>query len=204
MSEATVALVEDGAVFGSRQLDMGNSGLEAGHTEPWDDGAMRPFWEAVASAGIPVYFTMINVDPEMYLDQHSTLMRWMERYPHSTAVITHGLPWRPFLQGNDHIEFPAEMWEVFRAPQCHLQLLFPIDIGGLWEYPWKETEPTVQECLEHVGAERLIWGTDMPMVARFCTYRQALDQYRVHCDFLSDDERAAVTGGTVARVMGIE
>ncbi len=28
MSEATVALVEDGAVFGSRQLDMGNSGKE--------------------------------------------------------------------------------------------------------------------------------------------------------------------------------
>ena len=43
----------------------------------------------------------------------------------------------------------------------------------------------------------------MPMVARFCTYKQALDQFRVHCDFLSDAERKDITGGTAARVMGI-
>ena len=49
-----------------------------------------------------------------------------------------------------------------------------------------------------------MWGTDMPMVARFCTYRQSMDQFRVHCDFLSDGERADILGGTVARVMGIE
>ena len=63
--------------------------------------------------------------------------------------------------------------------------------GAIWEYPWKETEPTIVECLEKVGAKRLIWGTDLPMVARFCTYRQLLDQYRVHCN-VSDRRR---TGG---------
>jgi predicted TIM-barrel fold metal-dependent hydrolase len=62
----------------------------------------------------------------------------------------------------------------------------------------------VKECVERVGASRLIWGTDMPMVARFCTYRQSMDQFRVHCDFLSDAERADILGGTVARVMGID
>ena len=183
-----------------------------GNTEPWDDGAMRPFWEAVAHTGMPVYFTLLGArvekrysfaERDAYLDEQRILMRWMERYPDATVVVTHGLPWRSFLEGDDHMEFPKDIWEPFRAPQCHLQLLFPIQLGGLWEYPWRETEPTVKECLEHVGADRLIWGTDMPMVARFCTYRQTIDQYRVHCEFLSDSEREAVLGGTVARVMGI-
>ena len=84
-----------------------------------------------------------------------------------------------------------------------MQLLFPIQIGGMWEYPWAEAEPTVGECVGKIGAERLAWGTDMPMVGRFCTYRQALDQYRSHCRFLSHDEREAILGGTAAKLIRI-
>jgi len=182
-----------------------------GHDEPWDDGAMRPFWQAVASMKLPVYFTLIGGRGrltyerswrESYLEEQGVLMRWMERYPDIPAVITHGLPWTAFLEG-DRISFPEEIWRVFESPQCHLQLLIPIQMGGRWEYPWKEVEPTVQECVQRIGADRLIWGTDMPMVGRFCTYRQALDQYRTHCDFLSDGERRDILGGTAARVMGL-
>ena len=127
----------------------------------------------------------------------------MERYPDSTVVMPHGLPWRTFME-NDRIRFPDAIWDVFKTPRCNMQLLFPIQIGGIWEYPWKEVEPTVKECVGQIGADRLIWGTDMPMVARFCTYRQTLDQYRVHCKFLADSEREAILGGTVARIMNIE
>ncbi len=186
-----------------------DSGLDV----PWDDGPMRPYWEAVASLKAPVYFTLgptsragerdTSAEQPAYLEQHRHLLRWMERYPDVPVVITHGLAWRTFLEGN-RIRFPEEIWDVFKAPQCHLQLLFQIQLGAIWEYPWKETEPTIQECLEKVGAERLIWGTDLPMVARFCTYRQLLDQYRVHCEFLTDAERSAILGGNVARVMGLD
>ena len=47
------------------------------------------------------------------------------------------------------------------------------------------------------------WGTDMPLSARYCTYKQALDQYRLHCDFLSGDQRADILGGTAARVFSV-
>jgi predicted TIM-barrel fold metal-dependent hydrolase len=73
----------------------------------------------------------------------------------------------------------------------------------MWEYPWREAVPTIKECVQRVGADRLIWGTDLPMVARFCTYRQTLDQYRAHCDFLSESELQDIIGGTAARVMGL-
>lgn len=184
---------------------------DSGPPEPWDDGAMRPYWEAVTALGLPLYFTVqapsgkrySSAERDAYMDQLAALIRWMDRYPDVTVVMTHGLPWRTFLEG-DRIRFPENIWDPFKNPKCHLQLLFPIQLGGLWEYPWTQAEPTVKECVERVGADRLIWGTDMPMVARFCTYRQTMDQYRLHCDFLSDDERASILGGTVARIHGIE
>ena len=182
-----------------------------GNTEPWDDGPMRPFWDAVAEMGVPVFFTMIGRghagsagrDPrEVYLAELRPLLRWTERYPGVTAVMTHGLPWRTFLNEN-RIEFPELIWEVFDAPQCNLEMIIPIALGGLWEYPWRDAEPVVQECVERIGANRLMWGSDWPIVGRFCTYRQSLDQFRVHCDFLSEDERRDMVGGTAARIMGL-
>ena len=184
---------------------------ESGHEAPWDDGALRPFWQFVAATGIPVFFTLIGGRGgktyqrswrEDYIEEQRILTRWMERYSGTTVVITHGLPWVAFLEENE-IKLPEDIWEVFEAPQCRLQLLIPIQMGGRWEYPWTEAEPTVRECVERVGADRLMWGTGMPMVARYCTYRQALDQFRVHCEFLSDDQRRDILGGTAARVMEI-
>jgi predicted TIM-barrel fold metal-dependent hydrolase len=191
---------------------MPRSYYEGGSAEPWDDGRMRPFWQALAALGLPVYFTFAGVhlgqgkldaEKETYLEQHRILTRWMDRYPGLTTVITHGLPWLSHVE-DDRIRLPEAVWDVFEAPQCNLHLLFPISLGGVWDYPWKQTESTVRECVDRIGADRLIWGTDMPMVARFCTYRQTLDQYRLHCDFLSDEERAAILGGTAARVAGVD
>ena len=105
---------------------------------------------------------------------------------------------------DDKIVFPEEIWEPFQSPNCYMQIVIVIQVGRRWEYPWKETESAIQECVERVGADRLIWGSDMPMVGRFCTYNQCLDQFRRHCDFLTDEQRADILGGTAARLMGIE
>ncbi len=182
-----------------------------GRRDSWHGDAMRPFWDAAESLRLPVYFTLIGGRgsalyerswQQTYLDEQRVLMQWMERYSEQTVVITHGLPWRAFMDGG-RIRLPEEVWQVFESPRCHMQLLIPIQMGGMWEYPWKESEPAIQECVRRIGADRLIWGTDMPMVARFCTYRQAMDQFRTHCGFLTDDERRDILGGTAARVMGL-
>ena len=76
-------------------------------------------------------------------------------------------------------------------------------MGNIWEYPWTEAEPTIRQCVERIGSERLICGTDMPFVARFCTYKQSIDQFRTHCDFLTDADRENILGRTATRLMGM-
>ena len=177
----------------------------------WNSDSLRPFWDAIYEMNLPVYFTLVGGRGskiyerswmDSYLAEQRVLLGWLNQYPGLNVVVTHGLPWTAYLE-NGQINFPEEIWDIFKSPNCHLQILIPIQMGARWEYPWKESEPIIKKAVERIGANRIIWGTDMPMVARFCTYKQALDQFRVHCDFLSDSERMDIIGGTAAKVMGI-
>ena len=171
----------------------------------WDAPGYLPFWDGVAELGIPVFFIVRERrEPRMdsYLGELRTLQRWMERYPDVTAVMTHGLQWRLFIE-DDRLALPEEVWEPFQNPKLHLQLLFPIALGGVWEYPMPQVRQTIEDCVRRVGADRLMWGTDMPMVTRFWTYRQNIDFIRKYCDFLSPDETDAILGGTAERLLAV-
>ena len=179
-----------------------------GQSEPWDGGGFRPFWDAVASMGIPVFFSLGSTalpNVEGYLEGLRTVRRWMERYPDVTVVMTHGLAWRSFMK-EDRIELPEEVFEnaPLDNPNLYLQLLFAVLCGGQYDYPMPQMHGVLEQVVERMGADRLIWGTDIPMVMRHYTYRQSLDSVRLYCDFLSDDQKAQILGGTMVRMMGLE
>ena len=178
-----------------------------GFAESWNMGPMREFWQGISTLGLPVYFTVqpkagqafAKSGTASYLSELDTVHDWLEDYPNLPVVLTHGLSWGNFRQ-DDRIILPEEVWRVFESDKCHLQLLFPIQLGGIWQYPFKNVEPTVEEIVQRIGSDHIILGTDLPMVARFWTYRQTIDQYRVHCSFLSDEDRTNILGATVARI----
>ena len=185
----------------------------AGNSQPWDNDLMSPYWDILAKIKTPVYFTLYNggnrarefdrSSQEAYLEEHRILGRWMEKYPDVKVVITHGPPWLTFMDDKKTFSFPKEFWDVFKSPNCHLQIAPVIMLGSIMEYPWKESEDSIKECVDKIGSTRLIWGTDMPLTLRFATYRQALNQFQKHCSFLNDNERKSILGGNAARVMGI-
>ena len=41
-------------------------------------------------------------------------------------------------------------------------------------------------------------------MSQWCTYRQSLDFIRVHCDFLTAEEKASILGGNAVRRFGLE
>ena len=173
---------------------------------PWDAPEFHPFWDAVAELGIPMFFSLKpRVEPflESYLGELRTLVRWMERYPDVQVVMTHGLEWRLFIEG-DGLRIHEDVWKPFDNPNLHLQFLFPIALGAVWDYPMPQVRPTIEECVKRIGAGRLMWGTDMPIVTRFWTYKQNIDFIQTYCGFLSEDEMKAIMGGTVAKLLGVD
>jgi predicted TIM-barrel fold metal-dependent hydrolase len=175
--------------------------------EPWDDGQYRPFWQAATELDVPIFFTLgsgpqamtgnVSTDEQKqgYLNELRILRRWMTRYPHTICSLTHGFPWRLFLEG-DRIVLPEAVWQPFTTQQCYLEVCFPVRLGDLFDFPYREVWPTLAEMVERIGADRLLWGTDMPFQNRFCTYRQSRDWLEKYCDFLSQAELAAIMGET--------
>ena len=183
--------------------------------ETWDDGPYRPFWEAATSLGVPVFFTLgtgssrtpavpsQEAQRQGYLDELATVMRWMNRYPDTVCSLTHGFPWRVFLDG-DRIVLPEAIWTAFDNPNLSLEVCFPVRLGDLFDYPYREVWPTLQQMVERIGADQLLWGTDMPFQNRFCTYRQSRSWIEKYCSFLNSSELAAIMGGTASRILGLQ
>ena len=91
---------------------------------------------------------------------------------------------------------------VRRHPHVFAELLFPAKEP---DYPYPTGQRQLRHLRDRVGAEKLLWGSDSPFgTATWCTYRQSLDFIRLHCDFLSADEKDLILGGNAARLFGIE
>ena len=179
--------------------------------DPWDDGVYRPFWEAATSLNVPIFFSL-GTGPNSdgweasadlrrgYLNELRILMRWMDRYPDIVCSITHGFPYRTFLDG-DRIALPDAVWEPFQNPNLSIEVCFPVRIGDLFDFPYREVMPAIEAMVEHIGADRLLWGTDMPFQNRHCTYRQSRDHIEKYCTFLSQEQLDLIMGGSAARIL---
>lgn len=171
--------------------------------------SFRPFWDDVTALDVPVFFSLNINEPatrprrDNYLRRLARLGKWAEQFPDTSAVLTHGFPWSLFMDG-ERFDPPEELWEPFENPNLALELLFPIALGGTWDYPMPQVRPMFEECVRRLGADRLIWGTDMPMVMRYWTYQQNVDFIVDYCDFLSGTELDLIMGGTVARLLGVD
>ena len=172
--------------------DLGLSGLQFlpdhmslyNKSEDWDSEKFDPFWRALEKLNVPLFitpgYTSLAGKSDLVENLNYQLRKvgsWMKKYPSIKVVWTHGLAWRLFID-EDGLSIPDSVYRAtpLNNPNFYLQLLFPIFLGGVWDYPMRPVLPTLKELNDRVGADRLIWGTDMPMVMRYYTYKQCLDQ----------------------------
>ncbi len=106
-----------------------------------------------------------------------------------------------FFAKNGRYEFPVELLRVYRHEPLVLEVVFPITHGGIWDYPYPEAQTLIADMRDQLGADRLVWGSDMPNVERFCTYKQSLDYVRRYCPFLSAREKDLIPGDTCAALL---
>ena len=70
---------------------------------------------------------------------------------------------------------------------------------SLKPYPYDDIWAPVARVIDAFGLKRCMWGTDWTRATAFLTYKQGVDAFRLH-DRFSDSDRAALMGGTLARV----
>jgi predicted TIM-barrel fold metal-dependent hydrolase len=176
-----------------------------GVLDRWDGPQYESFWSGVAELDLPVFFTLAphpDAGDEVsgFIAEMAMLGRLMQSHPSLRCSITHGFPYRALLRG-DALVVPDAMWEVFENPRLTLEVGFPVRIGDIFAYPYREVWPVVEEMCVRIGPDRLLWGSDMPFQNRFCTYRQSREWL---AEFLDTSILKAIMGRTAARVLGLD
>jgi len=80
-----------------------------------------------------------------------------------------------------------------------------LKISHLWSlsrqrYPYKDAHEQVKRLSDAFGPSRLMWGTDWPMVEKYCGYAKALALYRDEIGGWTAAERRWILGGTAQKL----
>lgn len=165
-----------------------------------EDGLVR-VWDACRELDLRVLISFENIRPPEttslaeYMDQLNDLA---STYPDLKFALLH-------MGCGDPLAGKAD--DIFRVARAHSNIyLSGAYPGEVWddgtEYPFKNYLARYQAAAEAVGANRLMWGTDWPWFDWAFKYSQGLNSIRLHADFLSDEEKALVIGGTAEEFMG--
>ena len=157
-----------------------------------DDPGLNRIFAAAAQAGIPV-----NVACSSKLPLLGELAR---RNPHTQVVIDHvGLaqpqeppaPPEPFADLANVVSLAAlDNVAIKISGACTLSHQ-PFPYPDIWE--------PLGKVFDAFGFDRCLWGTDWTRAVKLLTYEQGVEAFRV-TDQLSDSERSALMGGTLAKI----
>lgn len=161
----------------------------AGESGDWIKGPlMPPLWKRCRDLKVP----MTILAPVTRLPD---VQRLAETLPDLTVVIDH--------MADCPLDQP-EKWTLLTS-MSKLPKVF-VKISHSWSlskqpYPWLDAQKLQQDLLRAFGAQRLMWGTDWPVIENsHARYAQALTQVRDDMKFLSEDDKSWILSKTVERV----
>lgn len=192
--------------------DRGVRGVYQGYPKaglPIDDERFDPFWAALSDLDVP-HILLTGFEPhQRYLDSLARLERVRLKFPGVKIVIGHlgGNARHPSHPG--FTDTPNELLKLLERPNTYFEVGYVLAFenrevwGRDYEYPYPRHNEIIRKVYEAVGAEKLLWGSDMPNIERSCTYLQCLDLVRLHCDFLSPREKELVLCDNAAALFRI-
>ncbi|KRE24590.1 amidohydrolase [Bosea sp. Root483D1] len=121
----------------------------------------------------------------------------LERHPGLACVIDHGA--KPDLVTGDLAAWRDGMSALARHPRLTCKLSGLVTEAGP-DWTLETLRPVVEHLLATFGPERLIFGSDWPVVTLRASYAQWIEACEMLLAGLSEAQRAAVFGGNAAEL----
>ena len=201
-----LAEVDRAVALGLKGLYYSHDMSRHGYARNVDHRDFAPFWDKIVGYKLPVFLELSSTpdyDRPSYRDNLRALDAVLQRHRNHRFLLVMG-PSAAHFAPDGRWDFPDEALAVFKRDNLQLEVMFPISWGGVWDYPYPEAQALIRGMRDLFGAAKLIWGSDMPNVERFCTYRQCVDYVRRHCPFLSAAEKDLILGGNAAELIGLK
>ena len=196
-----------------RQIeDLGFSGLYFGTSGFFHcdfeigvrDPSLEPLWELVGGLGVPIHWSAASKrrpQMETYLSEIEDFERWAKSHPEIPSVLTHGLEnLRIDVTVANRYSVPPQILRLLQNPGWSIELmLHKMSFDDEFPPYTPEIEDVVRTLVSELGAEKLVWGSDMPSCEEVVTYKQSMILFKTRCDFLTQDQREAILGGNLER-----
>ena len=169
-----------------------------------DDERFFPLWDEMLDLKVPLVLELGRPSTaEQYLEVVSRTAKVMKKFSDLRAIIAvMGSNIRD-SKDPEYVDIPKKILNLIQLPNVWYEIGYLLAFDKFDEYPYPLAQKMTREAYEAVGADKLVWGADMPMLMRTCTYRQAIDFVRRHCNFLSEAEKALVLGENAAKLLGL-
>lgn len=148
---------------------------------------MRPLWQRCESLGVP----MTALAPVTRMPDVEKLI---DRFPNLIVVIDH--------MADSPVDRPAELEKLIalrRYPKVFVKISHTWSLSKQ-PYPYADSQAQVKRLYDAFGPQRLMWGTDWPLVENYCGYAKALAIVREEMKFLNEDDKSWMLSKTVERV----
>ena len=133
----------------------------------------------------------MTFDALIYTEHLPKLLKRQEKHPDLKIVIDHA--GKPPIAEN-HLEPWATYMKLLAQETksyCKLSGILT-EAGKHWSF--ERLKPWLEHLFEHFGPERLIWGSDWPVVNLSTSYDQWLSLARRFCEQFTQQEQTAIFG----------
>jgi predicted TIM-barrel fold metal-dependent hydrolase len=154
----------------------------------WIRGPLMPaLWGRCRTLRIPM--TIQTKSPRL-----TDLPALIEKFPDLDVVIDHMADTPP-----DQPRELAKLLALARYPRVFVKITHTWWVSKR-PYPYPDALDQVKRLYDAFGPRRLMWGTDWPVVERFCGYVKALAVVRDEMKFLTAEDKSWILGKTIERV----
>lgn len=110
----------------------------------------------------------------------------IRRFPSVPVILDHigGAP----IDEDEPFPLLNNVLRLADCPNVYVKFTPQVHQSSL-PYPHEDTFETYRRIYDVFGPERLMWGTDFPWVLRNIGYLRALKLFRIHLDFLTDEDK---------------
>jgi predicted TIM-barrel fold metal-dependent hydrolase len=198
----TFRRITEGQGFRALSFDLSEStGLVGLHPDLRLSGEeLSWYWEQAERFGLALAVNLGRVGMRAY--QTAELKELVERYPGAKTVIVH-LAHPPLTEPES--DQSNSQWEaqVLLARYANVWLdTSGLPSLGVEDFPFPTALRYIRSAVELVGAEKLLWGSDIPWQFCHATYQQLLNMVAIHCG-LTTGQLAMVLGETAKKVYGM-
>lgn len=148
---------------------------------------MPPLWRRAEQLKAPML--ILTTTPRL-----PQVAKLIEQHPALDISIDHMADCPP-----DRPDELKKLLDLARYPRVYVKISHTWSLSKQ-EYPYRDTHDQVKKVYDAFGPQRLMWGTDWPLVERHCGYAKAQAIVREELKFLNGEDKRWLLGGTVERL----